>query len=99
METSISGMRDSILLTRTPEKERAPGAAAGEGGGRLGKGAREFGPRELGPQVQCRVEKKAGILRWLLAQRPRDTYLRLGEPLAPGDSVQPGAPRLLLVNR
>lgn len=99
METRIRGMRDLVLLTRIPEKERAPGAAAGEGGGRLGKGAREFGPGELGSQVQCQVEKEAGILRWMLAQRPGDTYLRLGEPLAPGDSVQPGAPRLLLVNR
>lgn len=99
METSIPGMRNSVLLTRIPEKERVPGAAAGEGEGRLGKGTREFGPRELGPQVQCQVEKKAGILRWMLTERPGDTYLRLGEPLAPGDSVQPGAPRLLLVNR
>lgn len=66
------------------------GAAAGEGGGRFGEGAREFGPGELGPLVPCQVEKEAGILRWVLARRPGDTYLRLGEPLAPGDSAQPG---------
>lgn len=44
MGTSIPGMRGSVLPTGITHRE--PSAAAGEGVGRLGEGAQEFGPGE-----------------------------------------------------
>ena len=85
-----------VSLSEHPRKGRGEREVGREGTG-LREGAGGDWTQRIGPQVPCKDEEETGDLGWVPDQGA-PTCAR-GSPYLPAAPAQPGAPRLLLVNR